>query len=186
MAEPDDVHQPPIRDLQGGDDRKGEEGQGHEGVLERRAETVRGAHEAIHRTAHRAHRFGGHQPGDRQRQARRNRAAGRDRQPAAHLHHGGGRHGHVRVRDTGHDEVVRIVCDAGGDGPAPQAQAAHQPDPGAPAAGVSLHDRDLEQVAAGVGRQPPTGNRHGHSQQPGDDLIRDDVDHPGRAATDRV
>ena len=154
-----DVDEAAIRDLQVRDDRQREKREREERRRARPAERVRGF---VARAALRDHvreRGVGEQPGDRKR-ALGEDAAVLDRDDAAsELDEPLDREGHVPVGHADDDEVVCVVRHARGERAALEPGSRDEAEPDATGREMSLDDRDLREVATGVGDGEPVRDR---------------------------
>ena len=125
------------------------------------------------------------QAGDRQRQLREHLGAVDDDDAAAAVRepaHGGG---HRRVVHPDDDDVVRVVRDRRCERAALQAEPAHEAEPDAARAEVPLDDRDLREVALGIGERLAGSVGGLVHERVGHDLARHDPDHARVAALPR-
>ena len=125
------------------------------------------------------------QPGDRKRQLRGHRAAVHDHEASTQLDQPGDCAHHVVVVHTDDDQVVGIVREGRGERSAlkPEAADEAEPDPARPE--MALDHRDLGEITRRIGEREPVLRAQLLDERLGDDLPRDEPDHPGPAALPR-
>src|SRR5207237_7576162 len=130
---------------------------------------------------HEVERTVAHQAGDRQRQLAPHAPLFHHHDAAADLGQPADAEGHVRIVDAENDDVVGVVGDSRGEGSPLQADVGGEAQPDPAAGVVALDDRDLHQVAGGIGGDLAVPHVRLHLLHTGQKLARDDANDADQA-----